>query len=70
VEAHLLAVAVDVLNALVWTTRALNMKNPGKPPEPLPRPGEAVRAEPSRGPGIVPGLPVYDLRKKVSDGNG
>lgn len=61
---HLLASAVDLLANLVWTTRAVNMKRPGKPPEPLRRPGDPVKAPPPAGARLLAGLPVVDLRKE------
>jgi hypothetical protein len=63
-EAHLLASLIDAVNHNTHTLRALNVKKPGKPPKPVPRPGvKQTQAKPD-----MSGIPVYDLTG--GDGNG
>ena len=70
VEAHLLAAAVDQLSTLVWMTRAVNVKHPGKPPKPLVRPGTKNTAKARQPLREIPkGLPVVDLTKKDDHGD-
>lgn len=62
----MLATVIDALNALLWTTRAVNGVKNETPPKPLPRPG--VDDTPSK-PEIPPGIPVIDTRRKKVSGD-
>ncbi len=65
----MLAAAVDQLSMLVWMTRAVNVRHPGKPPKRLPRPGSRLEKVTNPAREIPQGLPVIDLTKEGSHGD-